>query len=131
MLRLKFFSDDIPQFFHGLVKDILGKRAKSGNTRKDFMQLLIQLKEKGTIAQDKDDISNDTAATGDYSKFFQILFIQQILYIAMGPFKGNATKKLSDGYVPFERTNSNMFIFIQILIHTNCCHRFFELILQG
>jgi hypothetical protein len=68
MLRLKFFSDDIPQFFYGLVKDILSKRAKSGNTRKDFMQLLIQLKEKGEIAPDEDEISNDAAATGDYSQ---------------------------------------------------------------
>jgi hypothetical protein len=36
------------------------------------MQLLIQLKEKGTIAPDEDEISNDTAATVDYSKFFLI-----------------------------------------------------------
>jgi len=33
-------------------------------------------------------------------------------YIAMGPLKGNASNKLSDGYVPFERTNSNMCIII-------------------
>lgn len=70
MLRFTFFHEDISKFFHGLVNDIIVKRAKSGNTRKDFMQLLIQLKEKGKIATEEDEISNDTASILDYSQSF-------------------------------------------------------------
>ncbi|XP_065338077.1 uncharacterized protein LOC135938386 [Cloeon dipterum] len=42
--RFSFFSQELSNFFRNLVKDIIEERLKSGNTRKDFMQLLIQLK---------------------------------------------------------------------------------------
>lgn len=42
------------------------------------MQLLIQLKEKGTVAPDDDNHSADTtAATSDYSQFIVILIMNQ------------------------------------------------------
>lgn len=78
MLRFTFFAPEISKFFHGLVGDIIDKRTKSGNTRKDFMQLLIQLKEKGTVAPDDDNHSADTTApTSDYSQFIVILIMNQ------------------------------------------------------
>ncbi|XP_059477802.1 cytochrome P450 6a2-like [Neocloeon triangulifer] len=48
--RFTFFPMEVTQFFRKLVKDIIDQRKKSGNTRKDFMQLLIQLKEHGKVA---------------------------------------------------------------------------------
>jgi hypothetical protein len=55
MMKFTFFHDDISNFFRSLVKNIVDTRKQTGNTRKDFMQLMIQLKEKGTLAIDDDD----------------------------------------------------------------------------
>jgi Sec-independent protein translocase protein TatA len=54
-MKFTLFPDDIPNFFRSLVKNIVDTRKQTGNTRKDFMQLLIQLKEKGTLSIDDDD----------------------------------------------------------------------------
>jgi len=46
------------------VSDIIGKRLKFGNTRKDFMQLLIQLKEKGRLHEvDEDELENNESVS--------------------------------------------------------------------
>jgi cytochrome P450 family 6 len=55
-LRLGIIDAKVTNFFRKLVKDVMEMRKTSGTTRRDFMQLLIELKEKGKIALDKDDL---------------------------------------------------------------------------
>jgi cytochrome P450 family 6 len=57
VFKFKFFKEEVSQFFRNLVIDIVARRSKTGNTRKDFMQLLIQLKEKGRLADDDEDVT--------------------------------------------------------------------------
>ncbi|XP_046385904.1 probable cytochrome P450 6a14 [Ischnura elegans] len=49
ILRLKFFSTDITDFFRRLVKDVLSKREETGTTRNDFLQMLTQLCKQGKL----------------------------------------------------------------------------------
>jgi len=46
---------DVTKFFQTLVKDMMEQRKKSKTVRKDFMQLLIELKEKGSISAEDED----------------------------------------------------------------------------
>jgi cytochrome P450 family 6 len=56
-LRLGLIDKKVTNFFRKVVKDVMEIRQSSGNnSRRDFMQLLIELKEKGKIAIDKDDM---------------------------------------------------------------------------
>jgi Sec-independent protein translocase protein TatA len=55
LMKFTFFPEDVPNFFRSLVKNIVDTRKQTGNTRKDFMQLMIQLREKGTLTVDDDD----------------------------------------------------------------------------
>jgi hypothetical protein len=57
VFKFTFFKEEISQFFRNLVIDIVARRSKRGNTRKDFMQLLIQLKEKGRLAEDEENMT--------------------------------------------------------------------------
>jgi hypothetical protein len=40
------------------VNDIVALRIKDGNTRKDFMQLLVQLKQSGKVSGDDSDTAD-------------------------------------------------------------------------
>jgi hypothetical protein len=55
-LRLGLIEKYETNFFRKLVKDVMEMRKSTGTTRKDFMQLLIELKEKGEIAVEKEDL---------------------------------------------------------------------------
>ncbi|CAB3366879.1 Hypothetical predicted protein [Cloeon dipterum] len=55
IFKFRVFSEELTNFFRNLVHEIMDKRAKSGNTRKDFLQLLIQLKEKGKLGSTDDE----------------------------------------------------------------------------
>lgn len=48
-------DDDLRDFFKKLTKDLAEKRKSTNTVRKDFLQLLIELKEKGNVAIDDDD----------------------------------------------------------------------------
>jgi hypothetical protein len=76
-LNLGILGDDVTNFFRKLVKDMMEKRKKSKEIRKDFLQLLIELKEKGKISVDEeqedghienDEIQNALKSTSTYSK---------------------------------------------------------------
>ena len=68
-LRIRMFSHEISDFFTGLVKDTIEYREKNNIVRNDFMQLLIQLKNKGTIQYD-DDSPNHYYANESYDYLF-------------------------------------------------------------
>lgn len=65
VLRFIKFSPTDPQvakFFNGIVKDTVDYREKNHVTRKDFMDLLIQIKNKGTDDDDETLTLNEIAA---------------------------------------------------------------------
>lgn len=52
ILRMKGIASDVEQFFKTLVKQNLEYREKNNFVRKDFFQLLIQLRNNGTVQLD-------------------------------------------------------------------------------
>ena len=54
-LRLGILEPDVTEFFRALVKDMMEKRKQSKTVRKDFIQLLVELKEKGSISIDAEE----------------------------------------------------------------------------
>jgi len=44
--------DELTNYFRGIVKSIIDDRIKTGSTRNDFMQLMMNLKEQGTLASE-------------------------------------------------------------------------------
>ncbi|XP_065339707.1 cytochrome P450 9e2-like [Cloeon dipterum] len=65
ILKLSYLKPELTLFYRSLVKNIIEKRTKTGNTRKDFMQLLIQLKEKGKLGtiEGEPEENNDSTAS--------------------------------------------------------------------
>ncbi|XP_065338788.1 cytochrome P450 3A19-like [Cloeon dipterum] len=53
--KIGVLDKEVTRFFEQLTKDIVDQRKKTKTVRKDFMQLLIELKEKGSVAIDDDD----------------------------------------------------------------------------
>jgi cytochrome P450 family 6 len=74
---------DVREFFRALVKDMMEKRKQSKITRKDFLQLLIELKEKGSISMDAEEevdknaeIQSALRNTGTYSKYYLLKLLR-------------------------------------------------------
>jgi len=55
-LKLGILDAEVTNFFRKLVKDVMALRKTTNTDRKDFMQLLIELKEKGNVS-DNDGIT--------------------------------------------------------------------------
>nr|CAD7614996.1 unnamed protein product [Timema genevievae] len=53
LLGLNSLSKNVESFFCGVVKDTIRYRETNGVTRNDFLQLLIQLKNKETLLEDR------------------------------------------------------------------------------
>lgn len=64
-LRIKFADPGVEQFIHSLVKQNLEYREKNNVSRKDFFQLLIQLRNTGNVQLDNE---WDTVIKNDGSK---------------------------------------------------------------
>lgn len=54
LLRIKFADPGVENFFHQIVKENLEYREKNHVTRKDFFQLLVQLRNSGSVQLDND-----------------------------------------------------------------------------
>jgi cytochrome P450 family 6 len=54
LFHVTLLTDEMSKFFMGIVKDVIDYREKNNVVRNDFMQLLIQLKNKGKIEDDGD-----------------------------------------------------------------------------
>lgn len=52
ILKLKSVDDDVEDFMINVVKDTLSYREKNNVTRKDLMQLMIQLRNTGKVQED-------------------------------------------------------------------------------
>uniref|UniRef100_A0A1B0CII2 Cytochrome n=1 Tax=Lutzomyia longipalpis TaxID=7200 RepID=A0A1B0CII2_LUTLO len=53
-LKLKQFDDDVEKFMVSIVEQTVKHREKNNVVREDFMQLLIQLRNSGTVKEDGD-----------------------------------------------------------------------------
>lgn len=55
LLKLKIVEPDVEEFIFSIVKQTVDYRKKNNVERKDFMQLLIQLKDEGYVSVDKNE----------------------------------------------------------------------------
>jgi len=69
LFNLKFVTDRIANFFRKMVKDAMEYREKNNVTRKDFIDLLMQLKKKGALeGEEKTEIAPDANYDAENSK---------------------------------------------------------------
>lgn len=59
-LKMKFVPEDVAEFFMKVVKDTVNYRERDNIVRPDFMNLLIQMKNKGEIDSDTGEVGNKT-----------------------------------------------------------------------
>ncbi|KAM8712362.1 hypothetical protein ACLKA7_012819 [Drosophila subpalustris] len=55
-LRMRMIPDDVHEFFMGLVNETIAFREKEEIKRNDFMEMLIELKQKGTFTMDNGEV---------------------------------------------------------------------------
>lgn len=60
-IKFKITDPQVEEFVYTVVKQTIEYREKNNVERNDFMQLLIQLKDKGYVSVDKDDNTTDKA----------------------------------------------------------------------
>lgn len=84
--RIKLVPQDLEDFFMTIVKQTVDHReASKDNERKDFMQLMIQLKNQGYLSADKDDEEIEKSSNGDLKKLtFNEIAAQAFLFFAAG-----------------------------------------------
>lgn len=80
--NIKLTEPDIEKFLFNLIKDTITYRENNNYLRKDFMQLLIQVKNRGNVDSD-DKILNDDNTTGNFLTLEQIT-AQCYLFFAAG-----------------------------------------------
>lgn len=59
---------EVSQFFLGVVKETMDYREEGNITRNDFMQLLIQLKNKGKLDDADDGLTGNEKSNSKYDK---------------------------------------------------------------
>jgi len=77
-LRIAFNSQEVTNFFRKMVSDVMNMRERTGQIRKDFMQLLTELKEKGHIAVH--DAEEEKEIDGRAQRVFQKLKSNRIVW---------------------------------------------------
>lgn len=69
-LKLKMLSPEVEEFIFSIVRQTIEYREKNNISRNDFMQLLIQLKNQGYVAADREEkeAGNTKANLGNLQK---------------------------------------------------------------
>jgi cytochrome P450 family 6 len=80
-LKLRSIDPKVSKYFRAMVQDTVAYREKNNFQRNDFMQLLIQIKNKGKVDEDtKNSELNGNATTenkfGEYGKYFYMLSVK-------------------------------------------------------
>lgn len=85
--RLKAIPPDVEVFFRSVLSDTMGFREKNNVQRPDFLQLLLQIKNKGKVDDDDDEEeegnrievqnSKTSIVNGKYSESYFIFFISR------------------------------------------------------
>ncbi|XP_047118281.1 probable cytochrome P450 6a14 [Schistocerca piceifrons] len=68
LLRMKSSSSLVSEYFRSMVRETVKYREENNITRNDFMQLMIQLKNKGSVDGSKGGELKDAEADGDKRK---------------------------------------------------------------
>ncbi|KAH0821176.1 hypothetical protein GEV33_001615 [Tenebrio molitor] len=89
MFKFKVTNPDVEKFFMKAVKDTVAHREKNNIYRKDFMHLLIQLKNKGAVSDD-DKILNEQGKTAENGLTMNELAAQAFIFF-LGGFETSAT----------------------------------------
>lgn len=55
-LRMRIVSEDVHQFFMGLVEETIAQRERENIKRNDFMEMLIELKQKGSYTLESGEV---------------------------------------------------------------------------
>lgn len=63
-MNIKLTDPDVKHFLLNLIKSIIDYREKNNYLRRDFMQLMIQLKNRGNL-ENHDELLNDDNQTGN------------------------------------------------------------------
>ncbi|CAG9801981.1 unnamed protein product [Chironomus riparius] len=100
-LKIKQIPQDIEDFFMSVVKQSIDRRENNKELeRKDFMQLLIQLKNQGYVSADKDDEIDDKIKEHDNKKLetkkltFNEVAAQTFLFFVAGFETSSSTSNL-------------------------------------
>jgi cytochrome P450 family 6 len=88
--KLKITKPDVEKFFMKLVRDTVAYREQNNIYRKDFMHLLIQLKNRGAVSEDDKILSEDNK-TAEKALTMNELAAQAFLFFAGGFETSSAT----------------------------------------
>jgi cytochrome P450 family 6 len=80
LFHVRLHTDEVGDFFMGAVKDVVDYREKNNVVRNDFMQLLIELKNKGKI-EDDGDIKSEHVQDETVGKYMEENIGECITYI--------------------------------------------------
>ncbi|KAL1116774.1 hypothetical protein AAG570_005246 [Ranatra chinensis] len=89
---VKFTADDVRDYFGGIIQETMDERARSGRVRNDFVQLMLQLKEKGSVEIQTKDLSqeddylniSDKMITESFQMDDQLLMAQAFNFLSAG-----------------------------------------------
>jgi len=91
-LKMKLVEPHIEKFFFELTRDSLEQRAKSNFKRNDFIQLLLELKQKGSVSvdiKDKDEVEEYNVQ--EKIEFTDSLLTSQVFIFFMAGFEASAS----------------------------------------
>jgi cytochrome P450 family 6 len=83
VFKYKFNKSDVERFFMKAIRDTVEYREKNNLYRKDFMHLLLQLKNRGTVTDDEK-IKDDNGKTGEHSLTMNELAAQAFVFFLAG-----------------------------------------------
>ncbi|EFA02820.1 cytochrome P450 6BQ6 [Tribolium castaneum] len=82
-MKFKVTPSDVETFFMKVIRDTVGYREKNNVYRKDFLHMLIQLKNRGTVTDDEK-ITEDNGKTGEKALTMNELAAQSFVFFAAG-----------------------------------------------
>lgn len=109
--RVKVSYDEVEEFFMTIVKQTIDYRENSKeNERKDFMQLMIQLKNQGYLSADKDDDEEDESdvikSSNKEKDVQKLTFIQIVAQSFLFFVAGFETSSSTTNFTLFEITRN-------------------------
>ncbi|KAI2473941.1 hypothetical protein C4B38_000036 [Diabrotica virgifera virgifera] len=83
LMKLKMLSQEMDDFFMGMIRSTVDYREKNNVFRRDFMHLLLQLKNKGRVTDDEDIRPDDHKdPNGHYLSFNEVAAQCFVFFIA-------------------------------------------------
>ncbi|KAF4518426.1 hypothetical protein B566_EDAN002079 [Ephemera danica] len=103
LIKVALFKQECEVYFRNLMKDVMNFRSKTGETRNDFVQLLIELMDKGFLSdKDNDDSEINSDVNAGYKKIEKLTENEAMAQAFVFFFAGFETSSLSMAYALFE-----------------------------